>query len=134
MDQPHSVLVLVVPHPQGLERLEQYKLQKGPESDKEACETFLHLNISDLVKGGGEVLYYVGAQRLDVLDLDELEHLENGGVEKVVAVVVGDECVDYRGEEIALDDVSVVELIPKVDDLSHESDGTQFQKCVSRFY
>ena len=131
MDQPHSVLVLVVPHPQGLERLEQYKLQKGAESDTEACGTFLHLNISDLVKGGGEVLYYVGAQRLDVLDLDELEHLENGGVEKVVAVVVGDECVDYRGEEIALDDVSVVELVLEGDDLPHEAQSTKLEEGVS---
>ena len=41
MDQPHSVLVLVVPHPQGLERLEQYKLQKGPESDTEVVDHFV---------------------------------------------------------------------------------------------
>ena len=126
--------MLVVPHPQGLERLEQYKLQKGAESDTEACGKFLHLNISDLVKCGCEVLYYVGAQRLDVLDLDELEHLENGGVEKIVAVVVGDECVDYRGEEIALDDVSVVELILEIYDFPHKPDGTQLEESVSGLY
>merc|ERR1719278_2070235 len=103
-------MVLVVSHPQGLERLD----------------------IGDLVKGGGEILYYVGAQRLNVLDLDELEHLENGGVEKVVAVVVGDECVDHRGEEVALDDVSVVELVLQGDDLPHEAQGTELQEGVSR--
>ena len=99
--------------------------------DTEALRTFYHLNIGDLVKGSGEVLYYVGAQRLDVLDLDELEHLENGGVEKIVAVVVGDECVDNRGEEVALDDVSVVELVLEGDDLPHEAQGTKLEEGVS---
>ena len=42
-------------------------------------ETRDHLDICDLVEGGGKVLHHVGAERLDVLDLDELEHLQRGG-------------------------------------------------------
>ena len=41
-------------------------------------ETRIHLDICDLVEGGGKVLHHVGAERLDVLDLDELEHLQRG--------------------------------------------------------
>ena len=97
-------------------------------------ESFKGLYISNFVQSWAEIFHDVWTKTLDVLDPDELEHLEDGGVEEVVPVVVGDEGVNHGDEQLALDDVSVVELIPKVDDLSHESDGTQFQKCVSRFY
>ena len=90
--------------------------------------------ISDFVQGWTEIFHDMRAEALDVLYPDELEHLEDGGVEEVVAVVVGDEGVDYGDEQVALDDVPVVELVPQVDDLPHESDRTQFQKCVSRFH
>ena len=34
--------------------------------------------------------------------LDKLEHLEDGGVQEVVAVVVGHEGVHHRSEQVAL--------------------------------
>ena len=80
--------------------------------------------ICDFVKSWAKVLHDMRAQRLDVLHPDELEHLEDGGVEEVVPVVVGDESVHHGDEQIALDDVSVVELVTQVDDLPHESDRT----------
>ena len=103
--------------------------QADPESESRS-----HLDICDLVEGGGEVLDHVRAEWLDVLNLDELKHLlgkgnyknittekswikivqfqtvgsfsesylKNGGVEKVVAIVVWDERINHRWEEIAL--------------------------------
>ena len=44
--------------------------------------SIIYLDICDLVKGGGEVLDYVSAERLDVLNLDELKHLQRNGYYK----------------------------------------------------
>ena len=74
------------------------------------------------------------AQRLDVLHPDELEHLEDGGVEEVVSVVVGDKGVNHGNEEVSLDDVTIVELVLEVDDLPHEPHRAQLQERVSRLY
>ena len=76
--------------------------------------------ICDFVKGWAEVLHYMRAQGLDVLHSDELEHLEDGGVEEVVSVIVGDEGINHWNEEVSLDDVAIVELVLEVDDLPHE--------------
>ena len=73
------------------------------------------------------------AQGFDVLQLDELEHLEDGGVQQVVAVVVGDEGVHHRHEQVALDYVAVVEFVLEIDNFPHESDSAQLQECVPRF-
>ena len=76
--------------------------------------------ICDFVKGWAEVLHDMRAQGLDVLHSDELEHLEDGGVEEVVSVVIGDESVNDGNEEVSLDDVAIVELVLEVNDLPHE--------------
>ena len=39
---------------------------------------------------------------LDVLQLDELEHLDDGGVEEVVPVIVRDESVHHRSKRFSL--------------------------------
>ena len=71
------------------------------------------------------------AQRLDVLDSDELEHLEDCGVEEVVSIVVGDEGVNYGNEQISFDDVAIVELVLEVDNLPHEPNRAELQERVS---
>ena len=90
--------------------------------------------ICDFVKSWAKVLHDMRAQRLDVLHPDELEHLEDGGVEEVVSVVVGDEGVNHGNEEVSLDDVTIVELVLEVDDLPHEPHRAQLQERVSRLY
>ena len=78
-DPPHSILVLIVPHPQGLEGLKWVSYNTKSCSASLYLGSLNYLDICDLVKGGGEVLNHVGAERLDVLNLDELKHLQRNG-------------------------------------------------------
>lgn len=66
---------------------------------------FERLHVLNLIENLSEVLHHVGAKDFDVLQLDELEELEDGGFEEIVAAVVADESFDDRREEISLDDV-----------------------------
>ena len=54
---------------------------------------------------------------------DEFEHFKDSRVEKIVTAIVVDQGVDDGGEEVALDDVAVVELVLQRDDLPHEPKG-----------
>lgn len=76
-----------------------------------SAEHLKSLDVVDFVEGVAERVHDVDTERLDVLDLDELEQLENGRVEQVVAAVVAQERVDHRLQEVALHDVSVVEFV-----------------------
>ena len=51
---------------------------------------------------------------------DEFEHFKYRRIEKVVSAVVTDQGVDHWGEEVALDDVAVVELVFQSHNLAHE--------------
>ena len=74
-------------------------------------EAFESLLVLDLVERLAERVHHVDAQRFDVLHLDELEQLQDGRIEQVVAAVVAQERVHHRSQQVALDDVPVVKLI-----------------------
>lgn len=64
------------------------------------------LHVLNLVEYLAKVLHDIRAQELDVLELDELEELEDGRLQEVVASVVADEGLDDWCKKISLDDVS----------------------------
>lgn len=51
----------------------------------------------------------VGVENFDVLQHDELEQLQNGRFKKIVAIVVADEGIDDRSEELLLDNVPEID-------------------------
>lgn len=52
---------------------------------------------------------------------DELKQFDHSRVEKIVPVTVGNKTLDNGSEEIALDDVTIVEVILEANDLAHQS-------------
>ena len=62
----------------GLENLKSVESYSASKSIQ-ASGSRSYLDVCDLIKGGGEVLNHVGAERLDVLNLDELKHLQRNG-------------------------------------------------------
>lgn len=51
----------------------------------------------------------VGVENFDVLQHDELEQLQNGRFKKIVAIVVADEGIDDRSEELLFDNVPEID-------------------------
>lgn len=74
----------------------------------------------------------VGVEYFDVLKHDELEQLQNGRFKKIVAIVVADEGIDDRCEELLLDNVPVVSVVPHRNDFAHKSQRREHQEAVRR--
>lgn len=95
-------------------------------------QAFEGLYIVDLVEGAAEGVHHVDAQRLDVLELEELEQLQHGRVEQVVAAVVAQKGVHHRRQQVALDDVPVVELVCKRKRPESSHHPTTHPRCRNR--
>merc|ERR1719319_366191 len=88
------------------------------------------LNIRDTLESCTEVLNHMCAQRLDVLDFDELKHLQNGRVQKIIPAIIGNESVNDWTKQVPFDDIAVVELIFQGNDFPHKSHGTKLEESV----
>ena len=61
----------------------------------------------------------LGNRRNNTYKFDEFKHFQDGRIEEIVSAVVADESVDHWSEEVALDDVAVVELVFQSNNLPH---------------